>query len=125
MWCIDFCRQTTPLDTLEVIDANDDDDGSKLLASPYLDKQNTKTGDKCIYIGEEETAAMWTEECNSNEPLQIWYFEAVKKNSDKFYLVNGYSGKCVKPISNKSGSLVQPVDCTSEKDLVWRWFEGQ
>lgn len=111
------------MDTLETIDTDDDD--GKLLASPYLDKKNTKSGNKCLYIGEEATDRLWTEKCDKNESLQIWYFEAVKRNSDKFYLVNGYSEKCVKPISNSSGSLVQLVDCTSEKDLIWKWFEGQ
>lgn len=104
---------------------NTDDEDGKLLASPYLDEENTKSGNKCLYIGEGETDYLWTDECDSDEPLQIWYFKAVKNNSDKLYLVSGHSGKCMKPVSNSSGSSVQAVDCTSEKDLIWKWSEGQ
>lgn len=109
------------MDTIEILD---DDDG-KLLASPYLNKGNTESGDKCFWIGEEETDALWTGECDSGEEWLIWNFEPVKENSDKFYLINAYSEYCVKPITNDRGSLVQSVTCTSDKDLVWRWFDGQ
>lgn len=116
-------REVTPLETLEIIDL-DDCDGS-LLASPYLDKGNTKSSDKCLYIGKKETEILWTEECDQSRSLQIWDFKPVKKNSDNFYLINVHSGKCLKPTSHTIGPYVHSVDCTSEKDLIWRWFDGQ
>lgn len=106
------------------MDADDYDDGV-LLASPYLHNENKKSGDKCLYIGEEETDVLWTDKCDSTEPWQIWSFVPVKRNSEKFRLVNSYSGQCVKPITNDHGSFVQSVVCTSNNDLIWKWFEGQ
>lgn len=102
-----------------------EDDGGVLLASPYLHKENTKSGDKCLWIGEGKSDTMWTEKCDSKEAWQIWNLEPVKKKSDKFYLVNAYNGKCVKPISNGNGYLVQAVSCTSDSDMAWKWFDGQ
>lgn len=109
------------MDTLEILNADD----GQLLASPYLHNENKESGDKCLWIGEEETDALWTEICDYTEQSQIWNFQPVKKNSEKFYLVNAYSGKCIKPITNGSGSLVHSVDCASDKDMIWKWFEGQ
>lgn len=110
------------MDTLEIIDTDDD---GKLLASPYLDNENKESGDKCLYIGKKETDRLWTDICDSTEEWQIWNFEPVKKNPEKFYLVNAYNKKCVRPISHRIGSSVQSVDCSSDNDLIWKWFEGQ
>lgn len=114
--------EITPLDTIEIIDTDDD---GKLLASPYLDNENKESGDKCLWIGEEEADRLWTDICDVTEEWQIWNFEPVKKNSEKFYLVNAYNGKCVRPTSHRSGSMVQSIDCSSDNDLIWKWFEGQ
>lgn len=96
-----------------------------LLSSPYLDHENTESGDKCLYIGERDSDTMWTESCDSRDQWLIWYLEPVKKNSEKFHLVNAYSEKCVKPILSGNDYLVKAVPCTSDSDLAWRWFEGQ
>lgn len=111
------------MDTLEIMDFEDDED-AKLLASPYLHKENSKSGNKCLWIGEEENDTLWTDKCDSSKPWQIWSFKPIQRNSDKFHLVHKYTGKCVRPISNGNDYLVQLVTCTSYNDIIWTWFEG-
>lgn len=111
------------MDTLEIRDSNKCD--GKLLASPYLDDNNNKSGDKCLYIGARASENLWTAECDATQPLQTWNFVPVEENSAEFHLVNGPSGKCLRPLSNDSGSVIRSFNCTTEDDLVWTWFDGE
>lgn len=99
------------------------DGTGKLLASPYLDKVNNESGDKCFYTLEDKEM-IWTEKCQPiNSGLYSkWSFIPVI--TGQFQLVNNLSKRCAKPISNFENSAVRLVPCTTDNDMIWTLFDG-
>lgn len=114
-------RGKTPLDTLEVMSSV----YGSLLATPFLNAENTESGDTCFWTGTNDGDYLWTDRCNTENSWQAWILRPVNGNTNRFQLVHNPTNRCAKPVSNDSNSYVTSVAaCTTDSSMVWSWVDG-
>jgi len=92
------------------------------FGTPFTMDLNQESGDKCLYTGNAEGDAIWTDRCNVDNPWHVWELRSV--GGGRSLLVHKLSGRCAKPQSRNVGSYVQTFGfCDSNNvDMLWTTF---
>jgi len=90
--------------------------GKYTLSVPYMDKDNTVNGEKCLRP--DETGILNAEPCDDGSLMQEWELKSTYPWA--FQMTNTGNGKCAKQLVWTDGSLVQTVEC-NEKDSGQNW----
>lgn len=111
-------KDRTPLNSIEIRDGP----GDKRLATPFTEAGNTESGDRCMYTGNSDGDAIWTDRCSNDNPWHGWEFRSV--GGANFLLVHKVTGRCAIP-SGGEGSWLQTFACNSGNTrMIWSLTDG-
>jgi len=89
------------------------------LGTPFTNDRNQESGDKCLYTGNAEGNAIWSDRCNTDNPWQVWELKSV--GGGRSLLVHKLSGRCAKPQSRSEGSSVETLGSCDANNVDFLW----
>jgi hypothetical protein len=92
------------------------------MATPFTGDGNKENGEKCLYTGNAEGDAIWTDRCNDGNPWHGWEFRSTANG--KFLLVHKITGRCAKPNNRNVGSYIQTFGAcnANDADMLWTYL---
>jgi len=102
----------TPLDRFVI---NDESNGKK-LATPWNTPDAKENGDKCVYTGNGEGNALWTDRCDSGNPWHGWDY--LDTRNGEFLLQHRVTKRCAKP---SDGYIRSYANCDrNDRNMRWK-----